>query len=179
MFRKIAIGAGLVAVLAASGALLVAKAMPEPAPKASQPGVNASRLAAGKSFAPICNTGEVVDSRPQPAWVGQSFARDNCTAPQMPEPINGRAASREEIVAGMAAIKRYAAASNVYQRCIRDFVTLRQSRAEANGKPVAVSLLLIQNHRILAAENNKKKASRQMDLAIHAFNEYGSGCPDQ
>ncbi|MBW8708839.1 MAG: hypothetical protein JF627_06175 [Alphaproteobacteria bacterium] len=120
----------------------------------------------------------MTDTRPDPAWVGQSFARNNCTAPQMPAPVNGLVASREEIVAGMAATRRYAAASDAYQRCIRDFVSLRQSRPDA-GKPVAMALVTIENHRILAAENNKKKARARMDASIMAFNEYGSGCPDQ
>lgn len=172
MVRRIAIGAGLLAALAAPGLLLVAKAMPQPVAKLSSP------PAAGKPFAPICKTGEVVDSRPDPAWVGQSFARDNCEAPQMPAAVNGLVASREQIVAGMAATKRYAALSDAYQRCIRDFVTVRQSRADA-AKPVAMALVTIENHRILVAENNKKKARARMDASIMAFNEYGSGCPDQ
>ena len=173
MLKRIAIGAGLLAALAASGALLVAKATPQP-----QPNANTSRLAQGKSFAPVCKSGEVVDSRPDPAWVGQSFARDNCTAPQMPAPINGLVASREEIVAGMAATKRYAALSDAYQRCIRDFVVARQSRPDAN-KPVAMALVTIENHRMLVSETNKKKAKARMEASIMAFNEYGSGCPEQ
>ena len=134
--------------------------------------------AQGKPFAAVCKSGEVVDSRPDPAWVGQSFARDNCTAPQMPAPVNGLVASREQIVAGMAATKRYAAASDAYQRCIRDFVSVRQSRADA-AKPVALALVTIENHRILVSETNKKKAKASMDASIMAFNEYGSGCPGQ
>jgi hypothetical protein len=172
MVRRIAIGAWLLAALAAPGVLLVAKAMPQPVAKLSAP------PAQGKPFAPICKTGEVVDSRPDPAWVGQSFARDNCEAPQMPAPVNGLVASREQIVAGMAATKRYAAASDAYQRCIRDFVTARQSRADA-ARPVALALVTIENHRILVSETNKKKAKARMDASIMAFNEYGSGCPDQ
>src|SRR3954470_18641896 len=106
MVRRIAIGAGLLAALSAPGLLLVAKATPPPATKLS------AAPTTGKPFAAICKTGEVVDSRPDPAWVGQSFARDNCTAPQMPAPVNGLVASREQIVAGMAATKRYAALSD-------------------------------------------------------------------
>ena len=174
MVRRIATCAGLCAALAVSGGLLVAKATPQP-----QPLVKASVMPAeGKPFAPICKSGEVVDSRPDPAWVGQSFARDNCEAPQMPAPINGLVASREEIVAGMAATKRYAAQSDAYQRCIRDFVIARQSRPDAT-KPVAMALVTIENHRILVSETNKKKTRARMDASIMAFNEYGSGCPDR
>ena len=173
MMRRSAIGAGLCAALAASGALL-AKATPQP-----QPLVKVSVAPAdGKPFAPICKSGEVVDSRPAPVWVGQSFARDNCEAPQMPAPVNGLVASREEIVAGMAATRRYAVQSDAYQRCIRDFVIARQSRPDAN-KPVAMALVTIENHRILVSETNKKKTKARMEASIMAFNEYGSGCPDR
>ena len=172
MVRRIAIGAGLALALAAPGVLLVAKAMPQPAPKVS------AAPAAGKSFAAICKSGEVVDSRPEPAWVGQSFARDNCTAPDMPAAINGLTASREQIVAGMAATRRYAALSDAYQRCIRDFVIARQSRADAD-RPVAMALVTIENHRILVSETNKKKAMDPMIASIMPFNEYGSRCPEQ
>ena len=86
--------------------------------------------APGKTFAPTCRDTQLTDSRPDPAWVGQSFARDSCTAPQMPAPIDGLTASRNEIVAGMAATNRYAAASDAYQRCIRDFVAVRQSHQD-------------------------------------------------
>ena len=171
MVGRIAIGVGFVLALAAPGVLLVAKAMPQPQPVAVKP-------AEGKTFAAICKSGEVVDSRPDPAWVGQSFARDNCEAPQMPAAVNGLTASRDEIVAGMAATKRYAAASDAYQRCIRDFVTARQSRP-GSDRPVAIALVTIENHRILVSENNKKKAQARMNASIMAFNEYGSGCPGQ
>ena len=172
MVKRIAIGDGLFAALAVPGVLLVAQAMPQPV------AVMKAAPEAGKPFAAICKSGEVVDSRPDPAWVGKSFARDNCEAPQMPAQINGLTASREEIVAGMAAIKRYAAASDAYQRCIRDFVAARQSRPGAD-RPVAMALVTIENHRILVSENNKKKAQDRMNASIMAFNEYGSGCPGQ
>jgi hypothetical protein len=36
---------------------------------------------------------------------------------------------------------------------------------------------IIENHRILASQRNKKIVSARMDAAISNFNEYGSGCP--
>ena len=108
--------------------------------------------------------------------MGASFASDNCRAADACN-LDGFA-SREQIVAGMAATKRYALLSDAYQRCIRDFVTARQSRADA-ARPLALALVTIENHRILVSENNKQKARARMDASIMAFNEYGSGCPDQ
>ena len=172
MLRQIGSAVVLVAGLALVGMLVAARAAPEPAGKSSL-----SRLAAGQSFAPVCKAGEIADSRPDPAWVGASFAGDNCRAPAMPAPVNGATASRETIVASMAAMKKYAAASDEFQRCIGDFVAARRAQSAKNRKPLDMPLVIIENHRVIASENNKKKVAAQVRQAIVAFNEYGSGCP--
>jgi hypothetical protein len=173
MWKKIGTGAALLAAIAAAGALLAAQATPEPAVR----NLTISRLASGQSFAPVCKASGIVDSRPDPAWVGASFAGDNCRAPVMPAALNGSAASRVQVVAGMAAMKRYTAASDVFQRCIWDFVAAKRAQADKINKPVNIPLVIIENHRVLASENNKKKVAAQVRAAIIAFNEYGSECP--
>ncbi|HMH64415.1 MAG TPA: hypothetical protein VK515_02440 [Rhizomicrobium sp.] len=165
-------GAVLVAAVAAPGALYAVRAAPERLPSALP-----ATVAAGKPFAGVCKANEVVDSRPDPAWVGASFSGDNCWAPPMPARLDGFKATREQIVAGMAAAKRYAVLSDAYQRCISDFVAAR--KAQSSAKPVSTPLVVIETHRILVAQENKKKADAQIKVAINAFNEYGSGCPDQ
>jgi hypothetical protein len=175
MLKQAGIGAAILVAIAATGALLVARASPEPQPVRT---ASISKLADGKAFAPICKTNEVTDSRPDPAWVGASFADDNCRAPAMPPKVNGFTASREQVVAAMAAMKRYAAASDAFQRCVQDFVAVRKAEAGQNKKPVNLSLVFIENHRIIASENNKKKVADQVKVAINAFNEYGSGCAE-
>jgi hypothetical protein len=171
MWKQIATGAILLAVITA--AEMVAWAAPEPAIR----NVSISRVASGQSFAPVCRASEIVDSRPDPAWVGASFAGDNCQAPIMPATPNGSTASREQVVASMAAMKRYIAASDAFQRCVRTFVAVKKAQAEQNNKPLNMPLVVIENHRILASENNKKKISAQVRATIIAFNEYGSECP--
>jgi hypothetical protein len=171
MWKKIATGATLLAVVTAVG--VVAWAAPEPAVRK----ISISRLASGQSFAPVCRASELVDSRPDPAWVGASFAGDNCQAPILPAALNGSTASRAQVVASMAAMKRYIAASDEFQRCVRNFVAAKRAQAEQNNKPVNMPLLVIENHRVLASENNKKKVSAQVRATIIAFNEYGSDCP--
>src|SRR6476661_4807841 len=98
MLKRIGTGLVLVAAVAVAGALVAAKASSEPGPA-----VAASRVVppGDKPFARICKSGEAVDARPSPAWVGKSFANDSCSAPQMPAVINGFTASREQVVAGM------------------------------------------------------------------------------
>jgi hypothetical protein len=173
MLKQAGTGAAILVAIAATGALLVARASPEPQPVRA---ASISKLADGKAFAPICKTNEVTDSRPDPAWVGASFADDNCRAPAIPPKVNGFTASREQVVAAMAAMKRYAAASDAFQRCVQDFVAAR--RADKIKKPMNMSLVVIENHRIIASENNKKKVADQVKVAINAFNEYGSGCAE-
>ena len=166
------IGAGLVVAAAVAGALFVARASPGPSPVA----IKSPALPPGdKPFARICKSDALADARPTPAWVGASFAGDNCRAPVMPAAINGFTASREQVVAGMEAQRRYAAASEKFERCVQDFVATR--KAQAGPKPISASLVIIENHRIAASQRNRKLVSARVATAINNFNEYGSDCP--
>jgi hypothetical protein len=164
--------AALLAVIAAPGALYAVRAAPE-RPQGALP----AQVAAGKPFAAVCKAGEIADSRPDPAWVGASFAHDNCWAPRMPAVLDGVTAKREQIVAAMTAEKSYLVQSDAYQKCIADFVAFRKARAA--NKSADGPLMVIENHRIFVAQENKKKAAAQISIAINAFNEYGSECPGQ
>jgi hypothetical protein len=174
MWKRAGLGAAVLLAITAPQTFhaVHAAAQPVPAPFPA-------RIAATKPFAAICKAGDVVDSRPAPAWVGASFAGDNCRAPPMPVPLDGLRATRQQIVAGMAAAKRYAILSDAYQKCIADFVALRKAQADGGAKPVNTPFVVIETHRILVAQENKKKADSQIKLAINAFNEYGSECPGQ
>ena len=171
MLKQIAAGMVLVAALAAAGAMFVAKAAPERAAGLAPPVVPAG----DKPFARICISDEVIDARPTPAWVRASFASDNCRAPSMPATIDGFTASREQVMAGMAAAERYAAESDAFERCVQNFVAAR--KADKSEKPANMSVAIIENHRILASQRNKKIVVARMDAVISNFNEYGSGCP--
>jgi hypothetical protein len=166
MLRQIGSAAAIFVAIAAASMLSAAQAVPAG---------KVSRL--GQPFAPVCKAGEITDSRPDPAWVGASFAGDNCRAPAIPAAVNGATVSRERVVAGMAAMKSYVAASNAFQQCIHDFVAARRAQAGKSHKPLAMPLVILENHRIIASENNKKKVAGQVRAAIVAFNEYGSDCP--
>jgi hypothetical protein len=163
------IAAALLAAIAATGIILVARAAPDPRAAVSWPLPTAAK-------APICKSSEIVDARPDPAWVGASFAGDNCRAPPIPAVVNGFTASREQVMASIAAMKSYTAAADAFQRCVQDFVANRQ--ADQNKKRLSTPLVIIENHRVLASENNKKKVADQVKSTIIAFNEYGSGCAE-
>jgi hypothetical protein len=170
--KKIGLCAAFVLVVASPEILHVAIAAPAArlAPAAQTTNAN--------TFVPTCSANEVVDTRPDPVWVGTSFAHDNCWAPAMPSSVNGAAASRAQIVAAMAAEKRYNALAAVYQKCVSDFVVARNAEANNNKKPVDEALNLIEDHRITTSDDNRKKVAALTRNAINDFNEFGSQCDD-
>ena len=165
----------LAVAVAAAGTLVMAKAAPNPM---SGPVVSRSVPAGDKPLGRICKSGEIVDSRPSPAWVGASFEKDNCRAPGMPAQVDGYTASREQVVASMAAAKNYAAASDAFERCIQKFVEARKIEADDGGRPFTTPLAIIENHRILVSQRNQQMVAARVRTTINNFNEYGSGCED-
>ena len=92
----------------------------------------------------------------------------------MPAVIDGSSASREKIQAGMDAAKRYAAQAEIFQKCVGDFVAARNA---GSSRPLTPAQVIIQNYRVQVSQKSKETASNQMDMAIMAFNKYGSDCP--
>jgi hypothetical protein len=172
MWIKIALAVGVVAVAAAPEIVPVVSAAPEPTS-----GVAISRpKAAPRTFKPVCRGDEVLDSRPDPAWVRQSFTNDNCQAPSLPPVLDGARATREQVVAAMAEAKAYAAKADAFERCVGDFVAAKRAEAAAGGKGLTQPQVIIENHRILVSQRSKERADAQVRLAINAFNHYGSSC---
>lgn len=179
MLNKVGTAIIMVAAAAAAGTVFVAQATPEPA--TTEPAKLAALSRAvptgDKPFAPICKSNGVIEGRPDPAWVGASFANDHCRAPPLPAPVNGFAASREQVVASMAAGKNYAAAAGEFERCVEEFVEARKTEAAGSGRPVSAPLVIIENHRIAASQRNKLLVAARVRATIVNFNEYGSDCP--
>ena len=167
MWIKIALVVGVAAVAAAPEIFPVAGAAPEP-PRISKP--------APKTFKPVCRGDEVLDSRPDPAWVRQSFKRDNCQAPNLPPMLDGARATREQVVAAMDEAKAYAAKAGAFEQCVSDFVAAKRAEAQAGGKGLTQPQVIIENHRILVSQRATERADAQVRVAINAFNHYGSAC---
>lgn len=163
-----------VAVAAAPQLLHVAREAPQPKPLPSAPAAaGAPAPAAGKTFAATCRGDQVLDSRPDPAWVSQSYAGDHCQAPPMPTPFDGTRASRAQVVAAMGRARTYRAAADVFQRCVENYVAARRT-----ATPLTQNQLVIENHRILVSQRASARAQAQVNAIVDAFNEYGSECPD-
>jgi hypothetical protein len=174
LWSRIAIGAAVPVTVIVLVGFQAVGAAPEPRldPDAAAP------RPVQKTFAAICKALALPDSRPDPAWLGASFEGDACRAPRLPAALDGFTATREQIVAGMAAAKRYAAEVDTFQRCVGDFLAAGKARADRQGKPIRVALAAIESHRIAVSEKDKQLAQARIDVAINAFNEYGSDCPD-
>jgi hypothetical protein len=170
MWKTIALAVAVLAPAAAPGILHVA----QPAPQAASLAV-AAVPAAGKTFAATCRGDQVLDSRPDPAWVGQSFAGDHCRSPPMPVVIDGTRSTRAEVVAAMSRAKTYEAAASTFQACVGDFLS---SRRAAGARPLTEAQLIIENHRVLVSQRARDRAQAQVNAVVNAFNEYGSECPD-
>ena len=174
MWKTLALAVSVLAVavlgIAAAPQLLPAAAAPEPLPLPTalpaQPAL--------KTFTAVCRDEAVVNRKPDPAWVRQSYIGDNCEAPSQPAAIDGDTASRDKIVAGMAAAKTYDAAADAFQKCVSTFVATRKA---GSARSLTPSQVIIQNHRILASEKSQETVAAQMNMAIMAFNSYGSDCP--
>src|ERR1700744_2940 len=100
MWKTIALAVAVRARTAVPGLLHAAKDAPQSQPVGAVP-------EAGKSFAATCRGDQILDSRPDPAWVGQSFAGDQCRAPSIPAAIDGTRSSRAQVVAAMVRAKQY------------------------------------------------------------------------
>jgi hypothetical protein len=155
--------------LALFGGLAAATLAAKPAPQAFPSQSFKSQPAAGQTFAGTCSATATVDSRVEPAWVGQSYAGDGCAAPALPQAVDGYTASRAQVLAGMAAQKTYIAQADIYQRCIADFVAARRGK-----RPIDVALNLIETHRLAASQADQQKVAAQVQIAIRTFNEAGS-----
>jgi len=181
MLTKIALAAAGLVLAAAPGIFHVVNAAPEPralpqvslVPAASQ---SQNQSKSDQRFAPVCRGDEILDSRPDPRWVGESFNNDRCRAPRLPPVLNGATATREQVVAAMEEVKRYAVAADAFQRCVSDFVADRKVRSASGQKPLSPSEVIIENHRILVSQRSKETAAAQVRVAINSFNRYGSDC---
>lgn len=174
MLKNVAVALALFGGIAAA-ATIPARPGPQPGAKSGSPQSFQPLAAASQTFAGTCSANEkVADSRVEPAWVGQSYAGDGCVAPSLPRQMNGYTASRPQVLAGMAAQKKYIAQASAYQRCIVDFVAARRAVADRDKKSIDVAMTVIENHRLAASQADRQKVADQVKITIAAFNEAGS-----
>jgi hypothetical protein len=167
MWKTIALAIAALAPAAVPEVLHIGRAAPQSVRVATAAPAN------GRTFAATCRGDQILDSRPDPAWVSQSFAGDQCQSPPAPLPIDGARSSRDQLVAAMASAKRYQAAADSFQACVEHYVAARRA-----VRPLTQAELVIENHRVLVSQRARQRAQEIANAEVNAFNEYGSDCPD-
>jgi hypothetical protein len=149
---------------------LVVHMSPEPAATSSLPPQSAAA-----SPGAICSTGNA--GRADPAWMRQSFDNDQCTLPAEPPVLDGTKSSRDQLMAGLAAAKAFAASAERYRQCISDYLAQREQQAARVGEPMKLTLVAIETRRIAASEASKRRVRERIAMAVDDFNAEGSECP--
>ena len=88
-----------------------------------------------------------------------AFAEDSCPVPPTPAVVDGATASREQLVAGIGAVKTYIAASDTYQACIADYIKVQTAAAAKDKKPLDPALIQTEGDKVTANQTSKQTRS--------------------
>jgi alpha-beta hydrolase superfamily lysophospholipase len=104
-----------------------------------------------------------------------AFAEDTCQAPPIPAVVDGNSATRDQLVAGIAAVKGYISASDTYQACIADYLAVAKTQADKDKKPVDPALVQAEGDKVTANQNNKQKVGDAINVSIGAWKKAHPG----
>jgi alpha-beta hydrolase superfamily lysophospholipase len=104
-----------------------------------------------------------------------AFADDTCQAPPVPVAVDGATASRDQLVAAIAAVKTYIAASDTYQTCIGDYLAAQKVQADKDKKPVDPATIQAEGDKVTANQNNKQTIGDAINVSIGAFKKAHPG----
>ena len=104
-----------------------------------------------------------------------AFAEDSCAVPPAPAMVDGNTASRDQMAAGIAAVKAYITASDVYQACIIDYLAAQKAQADKDKKPMDPALSRAEDDKITANQNNKQAAGDAINLSIGTYKKAHPG----
>lgn len=104
-----------------------------------------------------------------------AFADDACPVPPTPAVVDGATASRDQLVAGIAAVKTYIAASDTYQACISDYLKAQTADADKNKKPVDPALIQAEGGKVTANQNSKQTVGDAINVSIGAYKKAHPG----
>jgi len=109
------------------------------------------------------------------AGVLPAYAEDACTVPPIPVVVDGNTASRDQMVAGIAAVKAYITLSDTYQACIGDYLAAQKAQADKDKKPMDAALNRAENDKITANQNSKQTVGDAINGAIGAYKKAHPG----
>jgi hypothetical protein len=104
-----------------------------------------------------------------------AFAEDACPVPPAPVAVDGATAARDQLVAGIAAVKGYMTASDTYQACIADYLKVQQAAAAKDKKPVDPALIQMEGDKVTANQNSKQAVGDAINVSIGAYKKAHPG----
>jgi len=100
---------------------------------------------------------------------GPAKAQSLCTEPTLPMPVDGTAATADQMRAVMAAARDFIAQSGLYQECLQKEVDGAKSQAAAAGQPIEPALEAGVHAKIDASKKAQERVGVTVNNALAAY----------
>ena len=97
------------------------------------------------------------------------MAQTLCTEPTMPMPVDGTAATADQMRTAMAAARDFIAQSGLYQECVQKEVEAAKSQAMAAGQPLEPAAETGARAKIDASKKAQERVGVTVNNALAAF----------
>lgn len=96
-------------------------------------------------------------------------AQSLCTEPAMPMPVDGTAATADQMRVAMAAAREFIAQSGLYQECLQKEVDGAKSQAASAGQSVEPSVETSAHAKIDASQKAQERVGVTVNNALAAY----------
>lgn len=97
------------------------------------------------------------------------LAQGFCTAPVPPPPLDGAAATPEQLRAAIARAREFIGQANLYENCLTDEIKAAQARAATGGSATDLAMDKDAQDRIAANRRLKDRISSEAASAMDAY----------
>ena len=98
-----------------------------------------------------------------------AMGQSHCIEPSMPMPVDGAAASADQMRAAMADARSFIAESGVYQECLVKEVEDAKSQATSAGRPFEASVEAGARARLDVSKKAQEKVGATLNNAMAAY----------
>lgn len=98
-----------------------------------------------------------------------AVAQTLCTEPAMPAPVDGNAASADQMRVAMAEARNFIAQSSVYQDCLMQEVDAAKAQATTSGQPFDGAIEAGARTKVDASKKAQEKVGGEATTAMAAF----------
>lgn len=98
-----------------------------------------------------------------------AVAQTLCTEPVMPAPVDGNAASADQMRAAMAEARNFIAQSSLYQDCLMQEVDAAKAQATTSGQSFDVAIEAGTRTKVDASKKAQEKVGGEANNAMASF----------